>query len=81
MKDLQALEDFVTAAAARFEVRPIDGVNVLWVLDDLNEFEKTYPEARFERSGTPYPVRMLLVAAGRRIHTYDVAGPALIAAD
>ena len=58
------------------------GVSLIWVLDDQDEFEKTYPEARFERSGTPYPVRMLQVAAARRVHALDAAGqPARIAVD
>jgi len=83
MKDLQALDDFINTAAARFEVTAGDGgVSVIWVLDDQDVFEKTYPEARFERSGTPYPVRMLQVAAARRVHALDAAGqPARIAVD
>lgn len=81
MHTLQALDDFVNAAAARFEVSVQDGVSVIWVLDDQAEFEKTYPEARFDRSDTPYPVRMLHVAAGRRVHQLDMAGPARIAVD
>ncbi|UQX13403.1 hypothetical protein [Candidatus Mycobacterium methanotrophicum] len=82
MDELQALDDFINDTAVRFEVTAGDGVSTIWVTDDQAEFEKTYPEARFERSNTPYPVRALHVAAARRIHALDAAGqPARIAVD
>jgi hypothetical protein len=80
LNELQNLDDFIADTATKLEVSVEDGVSVIWVLDDQVEFEKTHPEARFERSDTPYPVRMLHVAAGRRAHALDTAGrPARIA--
>jgi hypothetical protein len=80
LDELQNLDDFIVNTANKLEVSVEDAVSVIWVLDDQAEFEKTYPEAHFQRSDTPYPVRMLHVAAGRRVHTLDAAGqPARIA--
>lgn len=36
-------------------------------------FEKTYPDAHFQRSGTAYPIRVLWVAAGRRAGALQTA--------
>lgn len=36
-------------------------------------FEKTYPTAHFQRSGTAYPIRVLWVAAGRRAGALQTA--------
>ncbi len=81
LDELQDLDDFIVDTAGRFEVRDEDGVSVIWILDDQAEFEKIYPEARFQRSDTPYPVRMLHVAAGRRAGALAAAGhPVRIAA-
>ncbi len=72
--DLHDLDDFIAAAATKFEVSVEDGVNVICVLDDQAQFEKLYPHARFGRSDTPYPVRMLHVAAGRCAGSLGRAG-------
>jgi hypothetical protein len=72
--ELQDLDDFIVDTAGRFEVSVEDGVSVIWILDDQAEFEKIYPEARFQRSDTPYPVRMLHAAAGRRAGALEAAG-------
>lgn len=74
LDELQALDDFIVDTAATLEVSDADGVSVIWIGDDQAEFETTYPEARVQRSDTPYPVRMLHVAAGRRAHTIESAG-------
>ncbi|MFV8227367.1 hypothetical protein [Mycolicibacterium fortuitum] len=73
--DLLDLDDFITDTAGRFEITTDDdGVSTIWVTDDQAQFEKAYPEARFQRSGTPYPVRALWVAAGRRAGALAATG-------
>jgi hypothetical protein len=72
--DLLDLDDFINETAGRFEITTQGGVSTIWVTDDQAQFEKAYPEARFQRSGTPYPVRMLWVAAGRRAGALQAAG-------
>lgn len=74
LADLRDLDDFITDTAARFEITTQGGVSTIWVTDDQAQFEKAYPEARFQRSGTPYPVRALWVAAGRRAGALQAAG-------
>lgn len=64
MGELQGLDDFVVEAAGKLEVSVEDATSVIWIFDDQAEFEKIYPRARVQRSNTPYPVRMLWVAAG-----------------
>lgn len=81
LADLLDLDDFITDTAGRFEITAEGGVSTIWVTDDQAQFEKAYPEARFQRSGTPYPVRALWVAAGRRAGALAAAGqPVLIGA-
>lgn len=77
LNDLQAIDDFITAAASRLEVTEKSGVSVVWLRASQESFEKTYPNARVQRSGTPYPVRMLWVAAGRRASRLAAAGHAV----
>lgn len=73
LNELQDIDDFIDMAAARLEVRVEDAVSVIRILDDQVQFEQTYPEARVLRSGAPYPVRVLRVAAGRRAHCFEAA--------
>ncbi len=80
LNDLQALDDFIAQAANDLEVTEKSGVSIIWLSDDQKTFEQTYPKARVQRSDTPYPVRMLWVAAGRRAGALEAAGrPARIA--
>lgn len=74
MGELQGLDDFVAAAAGKLEVSVEDATSVIWIFDDQAEFEKIYPQARVQRSNTPYPARMLWVAAGRRAGALEAAG-------
>lgn len=74
LNELQDLDNLIVDTAVRFEVSVDDGVGVICVEDNQAEFEKIYPEARFQRSGTPYPVRMQWVAAGRRAGMLAAAG-------
>lgn len=74
MGELQRVDDFITELAGKLEVSREGGVNVICVLDDQDAFETAYPSARVERSGTPYPVRLMWVAAGRRAGALDAAG-------
>lgn len=74
MKDLQALDDFIDETAGHMKVSDDHGVKVIWVHDDQDKFTKTYPKARFERSGKAYPVRALWVAAARRAGALEAAG-------
>lgn len=67
LNELQDLDDFIVEIAGELdEVSVDDGVSVIWVVEEQAEFEKCYPQARFQRSNTPYPVRVQWVAAGRR---------------
>lgn len=77
LDELQNLDDFIDDTAGRFEVSAEGEVSVIWVIDDQAEFGRIYPEARFQRSDTPYPVRMLWVAAGRRAGALEAAGRAV----
>ncbi|RFZ01138.1 hypothetical protein DSM43518_05631 [Mycobacterium marinum] len=73
LNELRALDDFIVDTAGGFEV--VDhGVGVISVVEEQAEFEKLYPEARFGRSGTPYPVRTQWVAAGRLAGALAAAG-------
>lgn len=74
LNDLQTLDDFITEAAKGLEVTEKSGVSIVWLSDDQKAFEKEYPNARVQRSDTPYPVRMLWVAAGRRAGMLEAAG-------
>lgn len=74
LNELQGLDDFIVDTAGGFEVSVDNGVGVITVVQEQVEFEKLYPEARFQRSGTPYPVRAQWVAAGRRAGTLAAAG-------
>ncbi|MCA4727221.1 hypothetical protein [Mycolicibacterium fortuitum] len=74
LNDLQNLDDFITEAAQGLEVTEKSGVSIVWLSDDQKAFEKKYPKARVQRSDTPYPVRMLWVAAGRRAGMLEAAG-------
>ncbi|GAT05447.1 uncharacterized protein RMCFA_5558 [Mycolicibacterium fortuitum subsp. acetamidolyticum] len=77
LKDLQAVDDFIAAAAGELEVTEKSGVSVVWLRAGQGSFEKTYPNARVQRSGTRYPVRMLWIAAGRRAGVLAAAGHAV----
>lgn len=74
LNELQGLDDFIVDTAGGFEVSVDNGVGVITVVQEQVSFEKLYPEARFQRSGTPYPVRAQWVAAGRRAGTLAAAG-------
>ncbi|KMV18372.1 hypothetical protein ACT17_11415 [Mycolicibacterium conceptionense] len=77
LNDLQKLDDFIADAANGLDVKDENGVSVIWVCDDHEDFEKAHPKAFFERSGEPYPVRMLWVAAGRRTSALREGGQAV----
>ncbi len=79
---LREVDEFIASTADGLEVDVEDGVAVIDVVDDQAHFEATYPSGRFTRSDTPYPVRMLWVAAGRRAGALAAAGgyPVRIAA-
>ncbi|ORX19447.1 hypothetical protein [Mycobacterium xenopi] len=78
--ELQAVDDFIDATARQLEVTDVDGVSVVFMLDDQRQFEQTYPLARTLRDGVPYPIRVHRVAAARRAHQLEAAGrPARIA--
>lgn len=75
LDELQAIDDFIIDTAANLKVGIDDnGVNVVWILGDQQEFEKAYPQARGQRTGKPYPIRVLRIAAARRAHTLEVTG-------
>lgn len=86
MAELQRVEDFVADTAGKLKVTNEDGVSVIWVLEDQEDFENAYPDALVERRAksdptaeavrttAPYPVRMMWVAAGRRAGVLEAAG-------
>lgn len=73
MKELQGLDDFIEAIAGDLEVTHEDGVSVIWIQGGQAEFEAAHPNV-VERSGNPYPVRTMWVAAGRRASALLAAG-------
>jgi hypothetical protein len=64
--ELQAMDDFIATTAAALPVGNIGDTSVVYVIDDQEEFERVYPQARTHRDGTPYPRRVLFLAAARR---------------
>lgn len=73
--ELQAIDDFITTTAAGLDVTDLDGVRVVMINDDDQDaFVRAYPHARTRRDSTPYPRRVLRVAAARRAHTLEAAG-------
>lgn len=72
--ELQAVNDFITAVAAQLNVADVGGVRVIQMLDEQDEFEHAYPNARTKRDGRAYPVRMHRVAAARRASALEGAG-------
>lgn len=73
--EMQAIDDFITAVAAKLEVRRNSaGIILLGMLDDQHEFEKQFPRARSVRDGNPYPVVVHRVAVGRRTRELNAAG-------
>jgi transcriptional regulator with XRE-family HTH domain len=74
LAELQAIDDFITASAAKLDITDVDGVSTILMIDDQSEFELTYPKARTLRDGAPYPLRVHRVAAARRAGKFDAAG-------
>lgn len=75
LAELQAIDDLITATTVRLDItRTSAGVNMIHMLDDQAEFERAYPNARTIRDGTPYPLRVHRVAAGRRASMLEGAG-------
>ncbi|MBE5477936.1 hypothetical protein E3G68_005290 [Mycobacteroides abscessus] len=72
--EMQALDDFIVLTAAELPVEIIDGVSVVYMLDDQAEFEQVYPQARTLRDRIPYPIRIHRVAAARRASSLASAG-------
>lgn len=66
VKELQAVEDFITTSASQLDVIEEAGVSMVTMIDDQAEFERAYPQARTQRDGVAYPQRVHRVAAGRR---------------
>jgi hypothetical protein len=74
LAELQAVDDFIAATAGQLNVAEVDGVSVVFMLDDQREFERAYPLARTLRDGVPYPIRVHRVAAARRAQNLEAAG-------
>lgn len=84
LTDLQAVDDFIVDTAASLKVSAYDGVHTIWIVDDQQEFENQYPQARVHRPhNNAYPICTLRIAAARRAHALQaVSGqPVLIAVD
>lgn len=73
MRELQLLDDFIEDIAGKLEVTHEDGISVIWIQGEQAAFEKVHANV-VERSGNPYPVRTLWVAAGRRAGALLEAG-------
>ncbi|MFV8169797.1 hypothetical protein [Mycobacterium sp. DBP42] len=74
LDELQSIDDFITAAAGSLQISGEGSVSIIRILDDQAQFETAYPKACARRSGTPYPVRVLRVAAVRRAHALEQVG-------
>lgn len=74
MAELQRIDDFIAGLVGELEVTTEDGATVIWVSDDQAAFEKAYPAAVVERSGNPYQVQTMWIAAGRRAGALQAAG-------
>ena len=47
---------------------------MVMMIDDQDEFEATYPQAKTQRDAVIYPRRVHRVAAARRAHQIEAAG-------
>ncbi|MEE3755373.1 hypothetical protein [Mycobacterium intracellulare] len=74
MKELQRMDDFIASLVGELEISTEDGASVVWIHDDQAAFERAYPNAVIERSGKPYPVRTMWVAAALRAGALQSAG-------
>ncbi|MEY8019176.1 hypothetical protein [Mycobacterium servetii] len=84
LTDLQAVDDFIVDTAASLKVSAQGGVHTIWIIDDQQEFENQYPQARVQRPhNNAYPIWTLRIAAARRAHTLQATTgqPVLIAVD
>ena len=72
--EMQALDDFIVITAAELPVERVDGVSVVYMLDDQADFEQVYPEARTLRDRLRYPLRIHRVAAARCASSLAAAG-------
>lgn len=74
MRALQRMDDFVAGLVGELEITNEDGATVIWVSDDQAAFEKAHPDAVVERSGNPYQVQTVWIAAARRAGALQAAG-------
>lgn len=66
MVELQEIDDFIDMVAGELDISTDNaGAMTISIYDGQAAFEKAYPQAVVERSGNPYPVNVLWVAAGR----------------
>ena len=72
--ELQAVDDFIDSTASGLDVATAEGVTVVMMIDDQDEFEATYPQAKTQRDAVIYPRRVHRVAAARRAHQIEAAG-------
>jgi len=72
--ELQAVDDFITTTASQLTVGDVNGVPVVFTLDDPAEFPNIYPQARTRRDGNAYPVRVHHVAAALRASALTLDG-------
>lgn len=78
VRELQKIDDFITETAAALDVVELGGVKAVVLVDSQAEFERTYPEAKTIRGGTPYPLRVLRVAASRRVSQLGESGRVVV---
>lgn len=68
--ELQAVDDFIVAAAQQLDTIEHDGTTVVLMVDDRQQIEQRYPQARTLRDGVAYPGRVHRVAAARRARQF-----------
>lgn len=73
-REMQAIDDYITATAAALPVIPDEGITAVFMLDDPEDIAATYPGGHTHRGAIPYPRRVHRAAVARRAGELAAAG-------
>ncbi|MUL61244.1 MULTISPECIES: hypothetical protein [unclassified Mycolicibacterium] len=74
IREMQAIDDYITATAKALPAIPDDGITAVFMLDDPEDITATYPGGHTKRGAEPYPRRVHRVAVARRAGALEAAG-------
>lgn len=74
VSELQAIDDFIQLSGLLLKRRKIEGVTVVHMVDDQDEFLRAFPRARTLMGYRPYPLRVHRIAAARRAQRLAAEG-------